>query len=237
MNTPRTFRRAGFTLVELLVVIGIIVVLMALVLGATKGTTDAQRKTAALNTSKQIVAAVNAYYTDYARYPTVESPGSPPASATEDTIVGDQAMGAAISNNALFHTLRDIPKGPNQNFRQNPRRTVYFTATSTKPSTTGPRNGFFDRTIDGGTPPEKDDGALFDPWGGRFGVIFDTSGDERINLDGYYSDFTGDDPSTGKAPRDRVGAFSMGKDGKLGKDGDRTFRQGTVRSDDVVSWE
>jgi len=45
------------------------------------------------------------------------------------------------------------------------------------------------------------------------------------------------DPANGKAPRKCVGAYSMGKDGTLGNEGDRTFRRGSEVSDDIVSWE
>jgi prepilin-type N-terminal cleavage/methylation domain-containing protein len=59
----RTRSQAGFTLVELLVVIGIIVVLMSLLLTAVPAVKDAQRKLDRPPTCTQIVAAVNAYYT------------------------------------------------------------------------------------------------------------------------------------------------------------------------------
>jgi prepilin-type N-terminal cleavage/methylation domain-containing protein len=231
---------AAFTLVELLVVIGIIVVLMSLLLTAVPAVKEAQRKLDAQQTSSQIVAAVNAYYTEYAKFPPVDSaPAGGPAAAVEaDTVVGDQEMNATVSNNALFNTLRNVPKGPNSNYLLNPRRVVFYEGKSAIVSGAGkPRQGFFDRTANGANPPEQEAGALFDPWGMQFGVILDTTSDERIDLDGYYTDFSGDDPSTGKAPRKRAGAFSMGKDSKLGNNGDRTFKKGSQRSDDVVSWE
>ena len=235
---PKTAPRAGFTLVELLVVISIIAVLMALILGAAQSTTQNAKRTEAQNTCKQIVTAVNAYYTDYAKFPAIAAGGSGGQNEGKDVVVGDPGAGAALPNNVLFDTLRNIPRGANQNSVLNPRRNVYFAAKSARLSSTGlPRGGFFDKTADGGTPPDNEVGCFFDPWGRQFGVVYDASGDERINLDGFYADLTGDDPVTGKAPRDRVGAFSMGRDEKLGTDGDHLLRKGNSRSDDVVSWE
>jgi len=237
----RTSSRSAFTLVELLVVIGIIVVLMSLLLTAVPAVKDAQRKLDAQQTCTQIVAAVNAYYTDYAKFPPVVSASAAttnPPNAQQDTVVGDEAMNATIANNALFNTLRNVPKGVNENYLLNPRRVVFYEGKSAVVAAGNKaRSGFFDRTADGATPPETLAGSLFDPWGKQFGVVLDTTSDERINLDGFYTDFTGDDPSTGKAPRKRAGAFSMGKDEALGNKGDRTFRKSGERSDDVVSWE
>jgi prepilin-type N-terminal cleavage/methylation domain-containing protein len=237
----RTRSQAGFTLVELLVVVGIIVVLMSLLLTAVPAVKDAQRKLDARQTSSQIVAAVNAYYTEYAKFPPVvsaEEAAKSPNNAQKDTVVGDEKMSATAQNAALFNTLRNIPKTPNENYILNPRRVVFYEGKAAIVATGNkPRQGFFDRTNDGAAAPEQLAGGLYDPWGKQFGVVVDTTGDERINLDGYYADFTGDDPTTGKAPRKRVGAFSMGKDETLGKNGDRTYRKGNDVSDDVISWE
>jgi hypothetical protein len=68
-------------------------------------------------------------------------------------------------------------------------------------------------------------------------VILDTNGDERVDLEGIYSDLSGADRTSGKAPRVLSGAFSMGKDETLGTKGDHTFRNAADKSDDLVSWE
>ena len=59
----------GFTLIELLVVITIIVILMGLLFPAFRGVQDQAKKTQAKNDLTQIVTAVNAYYTEYGKYP------------------------------------------------------------------------------------------------------------------------------------------------------------------------
>jgi len=229
--------RTGFTLVELLVVIGIIVILMSLLLTAIPAVKEASRKLEAKNMVNQITVAANAYYTEYAKFPPLAEADAPAPKPDEDQWVGDPVMTAKLNNNQLFFTLRNIAKGPNKDNASNPRRVVFFEGKSAVVSSAGkPRSGFYDRSATGGTPPSTEESCLYDPWGKQYGVILDTSGDDRIDLDGIYTDFTGATES-GKAPRKKVGAFAMGKDEKLGKAGDKSFRTSTETSDDVISWE
>jgi prepilin-type N-terminal cleavage/methylation domain-containing protein len=233
-----TGSRSAFTLVELLVVIGIIVILMGLLLGAIPAVKEAARKTEAKQTAQAVQVAANAYYTEYAKFPPVEPPGSTQPKDIEDIVVGDTKYGAKHPNNTLFFTLRNIPKGPNEQSKLNPRKVVFYDGKgATVSAANQPRSGFFDRTAQGSAPSEEQDGCLYDPWGMQYGVIMDYTGDERIDLKDFYTDFSNDDPQTGKAPRKRAGAFSVGKDGQLGKKGDKTYRNGTEQSDDVVSFD
>ncbi len=59
----------AFTLIELLVVIAVIAVLAGIAFPAYQSVQSAARKTQAKNDLVQIVTAVNAFYTDYGRYP------------------------------------------------------------------------------------------------------------------------------------------------------------------------
>ena len=61
--------RPAFTLIELLVVISIIAVLMGLAFPVFQGVQNTAKKTQAKNDLVQIVTAVNAFYTEYGRYP------------------------------------------------------------------------------------------------------------------------------------------------------------------------
>ncbi len=61
--------RAAFTLIELLVVIAIIAILIGLSVPAYQGVQNTARKTQAKNDLVQIVTAVNAFYTEYGKYP------------------------------------------------------------------------------------------------------------------------------------------------------------------------
>ena len=65
----RTRVSGGFTLIELLVVITVIAILMALLFPAFKGVQDQAKRTQAKNDLTQIVTAVNAFYTEYGKYP------------------------------------------------------------------------------------------------------------------------------------------------------------------------
>ena len=66
---PNSLAENGFTLIELLVVITIIVILMGLLFPAFRGVQDQAKKTQAKNDLTQIVTAVNAFYTEYGKYP------------------------------------------------------------------------------------------------------------------------------------------------------------------------
>src|SRR5204863_9368417 len=74
---PRTDNCAkgarAFTLIEMTVVMLIIATLAALLMGAATGVFDRARRTQAKNDVTQIVTAVNAYYTEYGRYPLVST--------------------------------------------------------------------------------------------------------------------------------------------------------------------
>jgi prepilin-type N-terminal cleavage/methylation domain-containing protein len=229
--------RFGFTLIELLVVIAIIAILMGLLMTAIPAAKDAARKLEARNMVNQVVVAANAYYTEYAKFPPLSDPNGSAPDPNTDQWVGDPAMGAQSPNNALFYTLRNIAKGPNVDNSANPRKVVYFEGKAATVSASGnARGGFFDKDANGGAAPATQDSCLFDPWGHQYGVILDTNGDDQIDLKDTYTDFAGAGDS-GKAPRKKVGAFSMGKDEKLGTKGDKTYRSNGQVSDDVISWE
>jgi len=232
---------AAFTLIELLTVIGIIAVLMTLLFPAVNAVKENARRMEAKNMCMQIVAAVKHYYQEYGKFPPVaEDPasGTQNPSQQKDVVVGDQVMSAQVNNNALFHTLRAIAKAPNTDHQFNRRRVIFFESKAVaNPSAGKPRGGFYDRGADGGVPPPEQDGALFDPWGHQYGVIMDTNYDNRIDLVGFYTDFAGAEENGGLAPRQTVGAFSMGKDETLGKRNSRSYKAGTEASDDIISWQ
>src|ERR1700731_2155355 len=67
---PARFRNTSFTLLELMVVIAIVVVLAGLLFPAVQSVLDRAKKVQAKNDLTQIMTAVNAFYTEYGRYPT-----------------------------------------------------------------------------------------------------------------------------------------------------------------------
>src|SRR3989440_7982230 len=96
MRSPARHKRA-FTLIELLVVIAIIAILIGLLFPAFKAVQNQARQTQAKNDLTQIVNAVNAFYTDYGKYPI--------AASGADVIYGP----GGTANNALFNELQGCP--------------------------------------------------------------------------------------------------------------------------------
>src|SRR3984893_9424245 len=102
---PARFRNTSFTLLELMVVIAIVVVLAGLLFPAVQSVLDRAKKVQAKNDLTQIVTAVNAFYTEYGRYPTTVTGG--------DANYGPGATGT----DAVFKELRAL-NGSSINTRQ-----------------------------------------------------------------------------------------------------------------------
>src|SRR6476659_7413065 len=96
MRSPARATRA-FTLIELLVVIAIIAILIGLLFPAFKAVQDQAKRTQAKNDLTQIVNAVNAFYTEYGKYPLG-------AGIIVDTTFG--TGGIPATNETLFTELR-----------------------------------------------------------------------------------------------------------------------------------
>ena len=81
-------RSRAFTLIELLVVIAIIAILVGLLFPAFKAVQNQARQTQAKNDLTQIVNAVNAFYTEYGKYPLGHVPIRPTdlAATTNDAV-------------------------------------------------------------------------------------------------------------------------------------------------------
>ena len=142
---------AAFTLIELLVVIAIIAVLMGLAFPAFQGVQNSAKRTQAKNDLTQIVTAVNAFYTEYGRYPTVAS--TDPAAA----------LPAGGDNSALFNELRGIAAGT-----LNTRQIVFLSLAEAKDQAS-PRGGV-----------QTSSGKYFDPFGKSYGVSIDANYDNEI---------------------------------------------------------
>jgi prepilin-type N-terminal cleavage/methylation domain-containing protein len=140
--------RHGFTLIELLVVITVIGILAGLLFPAFYAVQNQAKRVQAKNDLTQIVNAVNAFYTEYGRYPL----------ATADTTYGS----TTIPNADLFYTLRAVNAGiANASNAANPRIIVFLTVPDVKDSSK-PRSGI-----------NPTDGQWYDPWGTTYKVTID----------------------------------------------------------------
>ncbi|MEP6821999.1 MAG: prepilin-type N-terminal cleavage/methylation domain-containing protein [Chthoniobacterales bacterium] len=150
MKTPdMSSTTRAFTLIELLVVISIIAVLAGLAFPAYQSVQNAARKTQAKNDLVQIVTAVNAFYTDYGKYPL------PNGTQGEEYTYGT----GGISSKALFDTLRGLPAAA----ATNPREIEFIKPPDAK-DTRAPKGGM----------GEPADGQFYDPWGKPYVVTIDS---------------------------------------------------------------
>ena len=182
---PPQRQSLGFTLIELLVVIAIIAILVGLLFPAFKAVQNQARSTQAKNDLTQIVNAVNAFYTDYGKYPLV----------TADTIYGP----SGTPNNALFNVLRGLDA------TNNPRQIVFINPPYVK-TPANPRSGIATQvtTINSISVAIGD---YVDPWGTPYRVAIDGGYDNQLT--NPYTADTGAGPST---LSNGVIAWSLGPD-------------------------
>jgi prepilin-type N-terminal cleavage/methylation domain-containing protein len=185
---------AAFTLIELLIVIIIIAILVAFLFPAFRGAQNQAKKAQAKNDLIQIVTAVNAFYTEYGKYPT---------SATTDTSA-TYGPGGSNTNDVLFNELR--AKSPTLNTRQ-----IVFISPPDVKDPANPRSGI-------GTTTGA--GQYYDPWGKPYAIAIDADYTNSV-ANPYGPAATG---GAGSDPiLQGVIAWSLGSDGKLGNNGDNKF--------------
>jgi prepilin-type N-terminal cleavage/methylation domain-containing protein len=226
-NAPqKTWSRRAFTLIELLVVIAIIAILIGLLFPAFKAVQNQARQTQAKNDLTQIVNAVNAYYTDYGKYPL-------PTGTTDDFIYGPGGNSNPPSNAELFYTLRGVNAGTmNANNAANPRIIVFISPPYVK-TPANPRSGIATQaaTINCFAVAIGD---FVDPWGTPYNVKIDGDYNNQITTNPY-----GNNNGAGPQPLTiGVIAWSVGSDGVLGtKTTGCTGNNIFTNSDDVISWQ
>ncbi len=198
----------AFTLIELFTVMAVIAILVGLLFPAFTSVMERARKTQAKNDLTQIVTAINAYYTEYGKYPLV----------ADDTPI--------TVDNTLFDVLRNMT-GTTPGNASNPRGIVFISPPAVK-NPANPRSGIAtqDVTVNGVLIPT---GSFVDPWGTPYRVAIDGTYDNQIA--NPYTTNTGAGLGTLN-----IGAiaWSAGKDRKApDNSGTPTFTD----SDDVVSWQ
>ncbi len=206
--TKKRAARDAFTLIELLVVITIIAILMGLLFPAFKGVQDQAKRTQAKNDITQVVTALNAFYTEYGKYPCDAQTGAD----AQDFFTADDD-----TNNKTFDILRGDPaNGWVQTY--NPKAIAFMQPLIAK-DLGKPRSGI------GGN------GRLYDPWGNVYRLRIDNNYNGM--LENPYSTNAGFNPI-----QQGVLAWSIGKDADGAKNGSGggDKKTGTF-DDDVISWQ
>jgi prepilin-type N-terminal cleavage/methylation domain-containing protein len=217
MRSPAEHKRA-FTLIELLVVIAIILILVGLLFPAFKAVQDQAKRTQAKNDLTQIVNAVNAFYTEYGKYPLPGAPTSPPPDYYTYGPGGD-----AATNETLFRELRACPGATGDCVAAatlNTRQIVFISPPDVK-SSASPRSGI-------GTTTGI--GQYFDPWGNNYVVRIDADYNNQV-----FNPYTA---NAGAIPNLQIGviAWSLGLDGS-GPPAVTGDKNTGVFADDVISWQ
>ncbi len=130
----------------------VLTILMGLAFPAFTSVQNAVRKTQAKNDLVQIVTAVNAFYTEYGKYPL-------PANSSADEYI----YGATNSSKGLFDSLRGLDAA------SNPRQIEFIKPLDVKDSA-APRGGI--------APPTN--GQFYDPWGKPYLIGIDADYDNQV---------------------------------------------------------
>jgi prepilin-type N-terminal cleavage/methylation domain-containing protein len=214
-HNPAAMRKnsSAFTLIELLVVIAIIAILIGLLFPAFRAVQNQAKNTQAKNDLTQIINAVNAFYTDYGRYPLV----------TADTIISGTS--ASPNNNSdLFYSLRAIALGANVLVNGvpaiNPRSIVFISPLYVKNDTAGQRRSGVSQT----------DGRFYDPWGTPY----------LVEIDGGYDNAVPNPYTANAGPTNLslgVIAWSLGSDQAGATSVGAGDKNQSPFADDVISWQ
>jgi prepilin-type N-terminal cleavage/methylation domain-containing protein len=242
-------RRAGFTIVELLVVISVIAILASLLLPVLSTVTRKAKETKAKLEARDIATAIQGYDSAYGRFPvsaaaqaaanpdftyggTFQTPGAP---VKIGTVVG----GSVLNNAEVVAILMDVtnylyPGGGwtvNTNYQKNPQQTIFLNAKMSG---------------DTSSPGVGTDLVYRDPWGNPYIITMDLNYDEMCKDTFYCSNsvsggglnglINSDVPSTTDnwQYRGKVMVWSAGSDGKI--DGSVPANQG-ANKDNILSWK
>jgi type II secretory pathway pseudopilin PulG len=193
-------------------VIAIIAVLIGLLFPAFRAVQNQAKQTQAKNDLTQIVNAVNAFYTDYGKYPLL----------TADSPIISATTASPNNNSDLFYTLRGVANGANAANAMNPRVIVFINPPYVKNETGGQRRSGVSNA----------DGRYYDPWGTPYLVEIDGSYDNQLA-----NPYTADSGAGPSPLSSGVIAWSLGSD----QTGATTVNSGDKNqgsfADDVISWQ
>jgi prepilin-type N-terminal cleavage/methylation domain-containing protein len=219
---PSSKQTRAFTFIELLVTMTLVAILAGIAYPAFISIMERARKTQAKNDLTQIVTAVNAFYTDYGKYPVPSSlPAGSDCSFSWDV---PPAQRPEPYNDKLLNELRactatdpSCSAAATLNTRQ-----IVFISPPTVNDPSNPKSGI--GTIDLSSPK----GTYYDPWGAPYNIVIDSSYDNHVpNIYGATGG-AGVDP----IPQGVIG-WSNGKDLQVGTNSNNIY----TGSNDVISWQ
>lgn len=155
---PARRTNSGFTLVELLVVISIIVVLAAMSFGAANMAINKSKKLQTTTDARGLQSAVEAFQSEYSRLP-------------EFGMQGDEAQSDGQSGSELLTIL--LGKEEVTDDMQNKKQITFLNAKVNKNKKKG---GLIYSNGGSGATPE----GLYDAWGNPFYLKFDDDYDQEI---------------------------------------------------------
>ncbi|MFH0908541.1 MAG: type II secretion system protein [bacterium] len=158
----------AFTLVELLVTIGIIAVLAAILMPAIRGAMVQAEKARAQAEMSGIVAAIKSYHTEYSIYPTPDTNGR------KDCTFGGKGNNAPENKriSEILDILRDRDTAANPNHVNNKRRIVFLEIPPNSMAGTDKENN----------PYNESEGYYLDPWGNPYVITMDTDFDSEVGI-------------------------------------------------------
>jgi prepilin-type N-terminal cleavage/methylation domain-containing protein len=159
--------QAGFTLVELLVVIGIIGLLMALFMPAISSAFKKAVISKARTEMSGISAAIKAYYAEYGVMPAPNINGDPINGQPDYTFMGKWVATNPLPNRLIFDILRGI------NTTNNPKRILFLDVPVNSLKGTSTMLTHKETYVSA-------DGCYLDPWRNPYIVVMDTDFDGQI---------------------------------------------------------
>ena len=203
--------------------IAIIIILAGLLFPALRGAQNQAKRTQAKNDLTQIVTAVNAFYTEYGKYPVPSAVPAGSDSSFSWTVPG--AFRVAY-NDQLLNELRactatdtSCSAAASLNTRQ-----IVFISPPTVKDPNNPRSGI--TTIAANAPQ----GTYYDPWGAPYIVEIDSSYNNSVP--NPYVALGGSGAGSNPITQGVV-AWSNGADLQVGTNSNNIY----TNSDDVISWQ